>query len=182
MFIWFSIPKNTRLHRATQVEQPMSGVKCVLTPLDDTLQSFTSEMCCSIRTLFWVKRHQRRLGNRTLETNPHTLAFYLHGGWYGYLHAWKSGFTSSCVDYGRFSCPDIYYGYLHSREDLYQCSTLSPKNGSKQAACGHNQYQFWKRIFRTSHAGKEMSKTNAHVDTIRRGMGAPEFFQTLILI
>jgi hypothetical protein len=135
-------------------------------------------MCCSMQTLFCHRRHQRRLGTPTLETNPHTLALDLHGGRYGHLHAWKIGSTGCGDDHGCFGRSDAGHRSFHCGEGLCQHSTLSPQDGAEQAAFSYDQHFPGKTVFQTSHAGKEISLTT---DTIRCSMGAPEFSLLLIV-
>ena len=59
----------TRISNALESEHHMPVMNSLV--FDD----FIPGMCCSAQTLFCNEQHQRRLGNRTLETNPHTLAF-----------------------------------------------------------------------------------------------------------
>ena len=136
------------------------------------LDDFTPGMCCSAQTLFCNGQHQRRLGNRTLETNPHTLAPFLHGGWYGHLHDWKTRFTWSGCDHGCSRCFDVVCRGIHRSEDPVELAAFLPADGRKQATFNHDQYQYWTASFQTSHAGTEISF--AH-HKLRRSMGAPEF-------
>ena len=136
------------------------------------MDGFISGMCCSAQTLFCNGQHQRRPGNRTLETNPHTLALSLHGGWYGHLHAWKNRFTWSGCDHGCSCYSDAVCRGIHRCEDPVKFAAFLPADGRRQATFGHDQYQYWTAKFQTSHAGKEMSLPQ---DTLGRSMGAPEF-------
>jgi hypothetical protein len=136
------------------------------------MDDFTLGVCCSAQTLFCKGRHQRRLGNRTLETNPHTLALGLHGGWYGHLHAWKACVTCGSCDHGCCRCSDAVCRGIHCCEDYDEFAAFLPSNRRWQAVFSYDQHYHWKTSFQTSHAGKEMSCIHY---TLRRSMGAPEF-------
>ena len=136
------------------------------------MDDFIPGMCCSAQTLFCNGQHQRRLGNRTLETNPHTLAPFLHGGWYGHLHAWETRFTWSGCDHGCSRYFNAVCRGIHRSEDPVEFAAFLPADGRRQATFSHDQYQYWTASFQTSHAGKEMSLLH---DTLGRSMGAPEF-------
>ena len=170
------------IHRVTCPETQSSTVSILkgrhIPGNGQTGYSTAVSMCCSMQTLFCHRRHQRRLGTPTLETNPHTLALDLHGGRYGHLHAWKIGSTGCGDDHGCFGRFDTGYRFFHCGEGLRQHSTLSPQDGAEWAACGHDQHQHRQTIIQTSHAGKEISLTT---DTIRCSMGAPEFSLLIIV-
>jgi len=151
-----SIHITTRPANGRFSERHMPVVNLYIPWFDASTRYFTLGMCCSEQTLFCNERHQRRLGTRTLETNPHTLALDSHGGWYGHLHAWKIGLTCGGDNHGCFGCSDACWRSVHCGEDLRQHATLSPENGAERAAFGHDQHQHWQAIFQTSHAGKGM--------------------------
>ena len=136
------------------------------------MDSFISGVCCSAQTLFCNGQHQRRPGNRTLETNPHTLALCLHGGWYGHLHAWETRFTWSGCDHGCSRYSHAVCRGIHRCEDPGEFAAFLPADGRWQTTFSHDQHQYWTANFQTSHAGKEMSLPH---DTLGRSMGAPEF-------
>ncbi len=138
------------------------------------MDGFISGVCCSAQALFCKGQHQRRPVNRTLETNPHTLAPGLHGGRYGRLHAWKARFTWSHCDHGCSCCSDAVCRGIHCGEDFGKFAAFLPPDGRQQAIFGHDQHLHRKASFQTSHAGKEMSFVQ---DTLGRSMGAPEFLQ-----
>ena len=171
MFVELSIPEMTRFSNALESERHMPVMNSPV--LDD----FTPGMCCSAQTLFCNGRHQRRLGNRTLETNPHTLAPFLHGGWYGHLHAWETRFTWSGCDHGCSRYSDAVCRGIHCCEDPGELAAflgerVRSADGRQQATFSHDQYQYRSASFQTSHAGKEMSLLH---NTLGRSMGAPEF-------
>jgi len=163
---------NARLSDLSSLERHMPVVNLLQPNEWLVVDYFTPGMCCSAQTLFCIGRHQRRLGNRTLETNPHTLAFCLHGGWYGHLHAWKARSTRGSCDHGCSRYSDAVCRSIHRCEDPGEFAAFLPADGKRKAAFGHNQHHHRTANFQTSHAGKEMSLT--HV-TIGRSMGAPEF-------
>lgn len=132
---------------------------------------FTPGMCCSAQTLFCNGQHQRRLDNRTLETNPHTLAFSLHGGCNGYLHGWKVCSTGSGCDYGCSCCSDVVCRRIHRCESPGKHQASLPPVGRRQAACGHDQHPSGKAHFHTSHAGTGISFA---LHKLGRSMGAPD--------
>jgi len=170
IFVELSIPEMTRFSNALESEHHMPVMNSLV--LDD----FTPGMCCSAQTLFCNGQHQRRLGNRTLETNPHTLAPFLHGGWYGHLHAWETCITWSGCDHGCSRCFNAVCRGIHRSEDPVEFAAFLPADGRQQATFSHDQYQYWTASFQTSHAGKEMSLLH---DTLGRSMGAPEFLHLI---
>lgn len=166
-----SIPKVTRFSNALESELH-SSERHMPVMNSVVLFDFTTGVCCSAQTLFCNGQHQRRPGNRTLETNPHTLAPFLHGGWYGHLHDWKTRSTWSGCDHGGSRCSDAVRRGIHRSENPVELAAFLPADGRRQATFSHNQYQYRTASFQTSHAGKEMSLLH---DTLGRSMGAPEF-------
>jgi len=166
-----SIPEVTRFSNAL-VSEHRSSERHMPVMNSFVVDDFIPGMCCSAQTLFCNGQHQRRPGNRTLETNPHTLAPFLHGGWYGRLHDWKTRSTWSGCDHGSSRCFDAVRRGIHHTENLVELAAFLPADGRRQATFSHDQYQYRSASFQTSHAGKEMSLLH---DTLRRSMGAPVF-------
>lgn len=89
--------------------------------------------------------------------SPHVGFLYLHGGFYGPLHDWKTGSTGGDRHHGCGSYPDTGDGHLHGSEDHDQRPAFLPADGRDTAACGHDQLLQRQTNFQTSHAGREMS-------------------------
>lgn len=161
----------TRISIARGTEQHMPGMKA-LQPLNRLVLSDSMPgVCCSAQTKFCNGQHQRWLENRTLETNPHTLALFIHGGRYGRLHDWKTGFTRSGCDHGSCRYFDVVCRGIHGCEDPGEFTAFLSADGRWQATVDHDQYPYGKASFQTSHAGKEMTLPQ---DTFGRSMGAPD--------